>query len=87
MQSGFDLVTIVNGTSYLDLSSEAGFVYASLQFQTLAYSPAFTNADCAFFSFGSNFSTVDAYLTTEESLEAMLNSEVWQDKFNACDMC
>ena len=62
-----------------------GYRYSSLQYQQLAYSPAVTNASCIFYSFGSNYSTLDAYLTTQSNLESMLtaqasHSSLWLDR-------
>ena len=69
-------MTVVNGSAKADTNFDIGFVYTALEYETLAYSPGFTNADCAFFSFASNYSSVQAYLTTESDLEAMLNPRV-----------
>ena len=76
VQSGYDLLAISDGKANAVQNSQAGFQYTALEYQTLAYSPAFTSAACAFIAFGSNYSTVDAYLTTESSLESMLTSRV-----------
>lgn len=76
MQAGYDLITISQGNAHLDTKTNAGFLYSQLEYETLAYSLAFTNAGCAFFSFVSNYSTVDAYLTLESDLEETLDSKV-----------
>ncbi|KAK9787873.1 hypothetical protein WJX73_003314 [Symbiochloris irregularis] len=73
--AGYDLITIDQGAAHLDTKTSEGFLYAQLEYETLAYSLAFSNAGCAFFSFASNYSSVDAYLTLESDLEAMLNSK------------
>ena len=58
-----------------------GYRYSNLQYQQLAYSPAVTNASCIFYSFGSNYSTLDAYLTTQSNLESMLTAQASHSSF------
>lgn len=76
-QGGADTISLLsNGTATSSYANEAGFVYNQLGYQELVYSPAIVGAACIFYSIGSNYSTLDAYLTTETNLDAMLNSQV-----------
>ena len=65
----------MNQTATAQYFDTQGFRYSQLQYQQLAYSPAVTNASCIYYSFGSNYSTLDAYITTESNLEKMLNAQ------------
>ena len=75
LQVGYDELTVANQSASARYYDTQGYRYSQLQYQQLAYSPAVTNASCIFYSFGSNFSTVDAYLITDTNLESMLNSQ------------
>ena len=75
-QGGYDRITVSEGQANVDMINDIGFLYSQLQYQTLAYSLELSNAGCAFYAFASNYSTVDAYLTTSQGLEAMLNPQV-----------
>ena len=74
-QVGYDELTVANQSASARYYDTQGYRYSQLQYQQLAYSPAVTNASCIFYTFGSNFSTVDAYLTTDTNLESMLNAQ------------
>ena len=75
-QGGADTITVQNGAATSAYADQAGFVFNNLAYQELVYSPAIVGASCIFYSFGSNFSTLSAYLTTDKNLDAMLNSQV-----------
>ena len=78
LQGGADTITLQNGNVSVAYADQAGFVFSNLAFGQLIYSPAIVNAACIFYSVGSNYSTVDAYLISEDNLDAMLNAQVGQ---------
>ena len=72
MQDGTANITVTTrGEAYLNTVEGPGSL-VQLPSGSLAYSPAASNVGCVFFSFSSNYSTVDAYLSLYSDLQSQL---------------